>query len=185
MTGLKESAPNTPQLERISHDFREVSSLFSPLLPSFVESTVRDCIRLGKISPDRSPPLLVTLSRSCDVLGVLSNKSHLADKPQIGIRADLPQSLRTSRSLVLKQRRDLISSEVSPSNIKVGNLSLFVHGKKFGSVVNQEFRLCSDSESSTSHTPLKSPESIPSGSASAELRPIDISTPLVPDQEHS
>ena len=64
VTGLKESAPKTPRLERISHDFREVSSLFSPLLPSFVESTIHDCIRLGKFSPDRSRPLLVTLSRS-------------------------------------------------------------------------------------------------------------------------
>ena len=31
----------------------------------------------------------------------------------------------------------------------------------------------------------KSPDSTPFGNASAELRPIDISTPLVPGQDHS
>lgn len=118
--------------------------LCSPLLLNFSENTVRDCFRLGKYSSDRSRPLLVTLNRSCDVSGILSNKSRLADKPSIGIRADLPPHLRLSRSIILKQRRDLISSGVNPSVIKVGNLSLYVHGKKFGSVVNQEFQLCPD-----------------------------------------
>uniref|UniRef100_A0A1X7TD91 PHD-type domain-containing protein n=1 Tax=Amphimedon queenslandica TaxID=400682 RepID=A0A1X7TD91_AMPQE len=146
VTGLKESAPKTPRSDRVKHDFDMVSSLFSPLLPIFSENTVRDCLRLGKYSSDRSRPLLVTLNRSCDVSGILSNKSRLADKPSIGIRADLPPHLRQSRSKFLKQRRDLISSGVNPSVIKAGNLSLYVHGKKFGSVVNQEFQLCPDSD---------------------------------------
>ena len=146
VTGLKESAPKTPRSERMKHDFDVVSFLFSPLLSNFSENTVRDCLRLGKYSSDRSRPLLVTLNRSCDVSSILSNKSRLADKPSIGIRADLPPHLRKSRSIVLKQRRDLISSGVNPSVIKAGNLSLYVHGKKFGSVVNQEFQLSTDSD---------------------------------------
>uniref|UniRef100_A0A1X7U3F8 Uncharacterized protein n=1 Tax=Amphimedon queenslandica TaxID=400682 RepID=A0A1X7U3F8_AMPQE len=153
VTGLKESPPKTPRSERMKHDFDVVSS---PLLSNFSENTVRDCLRLGKYSSDRSRPLLVTLNRSCDVSSILSNKFRLADKPSIGIRADLPPHLRKSRSIVLKQRRDLITSGVNPSVIKAGNLSLYVHGKKFGSVVDQKFQLCTDSDLERS-TPVQDP----------------------------
>ena len=91
VSGIRENPVGTIRSDRVARDMAEVTSLLSPLLPAFNESTIRDCYRLGKFSPERCRPLLVALNRTCDVSTVLSNKHMLAEHPHIKVivRLDL------------------------------------------------------------------------------------------------
>ena len=166
VSGIEESAPGTTRRDRLAHDNNKLSTLLSFLLPNFSDQSVRDCSRLGRYLRDRTRPLLVVLNRSCDVSTVLSNKSRLADRPNIKINRDLSPSLRKTRSVLLTQRRHLISSGIDRSNIKIGKNELYVNGHKHGLVVGHEYKLVSvqsQSESFTNST-LTTPSSPQTGS---------------------
>uniref|UniRef100_A0A1X7V4U9 Zinc finger PHD-type domain-containing protein n=1 Tax=Amphimedon queenslandica TaxID=400682 RepID=A0A1X7V4U9_AMPQE len=142
VAGIKERAANTQRAVRLKEDLEEISSILSPLLPSFNDHTIRDSLRLGKYSSNRSRPLLVTLNRTSDVATILSNKSSLANHPHLRISPDLPPHLRKSRSILLKKRHDLINSGSDRKSIRLTTDSLYIDNVKYGSVVNQMFREC-------------------------------------------
>lgn len=93
VSGIEECAYGTTRRDRLSQDNEKLSSLLTSLLPNFSDQSVRDCSRLGRYSSDRTRPLLVVLNRSCDVTTVLSNKSSLANRPNIKVNRDLPPVL--------------------------------------------------------------------------------------------
>ena len=138
--GIGEQVSGTPRATRLREDSTEVSSILSPLLPSFSDHSVRDCFWLGKYSSNRSRPLLVSMTRTCDVATILSNKSSLADRPHIRISSDLPLHLRKSRSILMKARYDLIRSGVERKSIRLSTDSIYVDKVKHGSVVDNEFK---------------------------------------------
>ncbi len=69
---------------------REVSSTITTVDPSIPESSIRDCTGLGKYSSEICRPLLVKLSRTCEVLAVRSQTIKLKDIG-LSIKADVPQ----------------------------------------------------------------------------------------------
>ena len=140
--GLKESPMGTQRRVRFEEDIKAVSSVLVSAHPSITEHSFRDCFRLGKYSTDRCRPLLVTLSRSSDVFTILGNRRSLADHPGISVKPDLSPDDRRIESLLLKQRRVLISSGTNSKDIRLHGNSLSIKGKKYGSVVNFDFQLC-------------------------------------------
>ena len=68
--GIPESNPGTLWLARIQSDFNSIDSLLSDLKSGIPESSIRDCIRLGKYKKDSQylRPILAMLNRPTDVL---------------------------------------------------------------------------------------------------------------------
>ena len=119
VSDIKENPVGTVRSARVACDMAEVTSLLSPLLPALNESTIRDCYRLGKFSPERCHPLLVALNRTCDVSTALSNKHMLADQPHIKVNADLSVSDCNPRSILLRKRYELTSFGVDRHSIRL------------------------------------------------------------------
>jgi len=86
--GLKESPQGTLRHSRFSKDLDDVSSIFSSLLSSFNDLTIRDCFRLGRYSNTRIRPLMVKLNSVNDALSILSSRSKLSSFPNIFIKPD-------------------------------------------------------------------------------------------------
>ena len=139
ISGINESPAGTACHIRISNDLNSVSSVLSLLLPTLSDTTIRDCHRLGKFSPNHSRNILVTFNRTCDVSTVLSNKFKVADRSSLKINPDLSPSDRKIRSILLSKRHELIRSGFSRQSIHFRSNIMFVDGRKFGAVINQRF----------------------------------------------
>lgn len=167
VSGIREQSAGTPRATRLREDSVEISSILSPLLSSFSDHSVRDCYRLGKYKPNSTRPLLVTMSRTSDVL---SNKLSLANRPHLRISPDLPPHLRKSRSILLKVRYDLISSGIERKNIRISSDSIFVNHVKRGSVINQVYKVCAQSpEDADTGISTSNPPSPPTDVADSPL----------------
>uniref|UniRef100_A0A1X7SS14 Zinc finger PHD-type domain-containing protein n=1 Tax=Amphimedon queenslandica TaxID=400682 RepID=A0A1X7SS14_AMPQE len=177
VSGVGEQPAGTPRATCLREDSVEISSILSPLLPSFSDHSVRDCYRLGKYKPNSTRPLLVTMSRTSDVATILSNKSSLADRPHLRISPDLPPHLRKSRSILLKVRYDLISSGIERKNIRISSDSIFVNHVKRGSVINQVFKECAQSpEDVDASNSVSNPPSPPTDVADSPLMDHNLSS---------
>lgn len=137
--GIKESDKGTPRHQRISEDFNSALSVMRPLAPSLSEHALRDCLRLGKYTVEKSRPLLVKLCRSCDVATILSNRSQLSSTPGISIKPDRSRADRQKESVLLKERRALINGGVSSRSIKIRNNCLLVDNEVVGRLDGLKF----------------------------------------------
>ena len=129
--GIKEFAMGTPRHVRFANDAKVVTSVLKTVLPSISELSVRDCYWLGKYSSDRHRPILAVMSRSHDAFSILAQAKQLSNSEysNVSIKPDLPPEARKVQSVLLKQRRDLITSGVNQQSIKISKNSLFVNGK--------------------------------------------------------
>ena len=176
--GIKEHPKGTRKHLRSVNDTTAVISILKSIHSSVTEFSIRDCFRLGKYSELRHRPLLVTLSRSNDVLSILANRRQLSQQPHISIKPDLTPEARKTESILLKQRRELISAGTNPRDIRIRNDTLFCNGKKYGVVVNSTFNhytlasgtnrpsssqsnIQSSTQPSTSHNPSPSAQFLP------------------------
>ena len=164
--GIKESPKGTKRHIRSADDIKAATSILSSINPSISEFSIRDCYRLGKYSEDRHRPVLTTMNRANDVSSVLANRRQLSNLPNISIKPDMSPQARKVESILLKQRRDLISSGTDARSIKLRRNTLFVNGRKQGMVINSKFTLCPSHFSS---------EAIPSDYSTASS-PISTST---------
>ena len=103
--GIAECEKGSRKHIRLSKDTQIVSEVLSSLDPEVTTHSVQDCIRLGKYSDSKNRPILVKLSRACDVSSILSNRYKLASSPRISIKADMvsPEE-RAIYSALLTQR---------------------------------------------------------------------------------
>ena len=65
--GLKEPAEGTPSYQRSMRDLRSVRESLELVDDNLSEQAIRDCLRLGWYNVSKHRPVLVKLSRTCDV----------------------------------------------------------------------------------------------------------------------
>lgn len=176
--GIKESPKGTQRHIRSAHVIEAATSILSSVDSSITELSIRDCYRLGKYSEERCRPVLATMNRSSEVTSVLANRRQLSHFPDISIKPDLPPEVRKVESILLKQRRDLISSGTEARSIKLRKDTLFVNGRKHGVVINSQFQLCSGhlSAPSSNVTPADQSTALSSSSTSAHQANPQINT---------
>ena len=115
-----ECPKGSPRHERISHDTNLACKIIKSICPDMNDYAVCDCSRIGKYSEPRSRPLCVKFARSCDVAAVLSNRYKLSkiDHPNVFIKPFMTIAERKVESILLKERRTLIDSEVERNQSK-------------------------------------------------------------------
>jgi hypothetical protein len=136
--GVRECPPGTYRSTRLSQDLNSVTSIFSKLSPDISGQSIRDHFRLGKYCSDKCHPILVKFVRSCDVVSLLSSKHRLSD-PAISIKPDFSQAERNIHSILLRERRSLLSQGDDSRSIKIRGNSLFLDGSLYGKVQNSIF----------------------------------------------
>ncbi|XP_019859975.1 PREDICTED: SET domain-containing protein 3-like [Amphimedon queenslandica] len=174
ITGLPECPQGTTRVDRFLKDQETVASILSTVSPSVNSQSVKDLFRLGRYRPDQSRPILVKFFRSWDATVVLRNKSKLADSPNISIRPDLSPSQKTARSLLLRERRTLMTSGNNAGDIKIRGNKIFLRDSLYGEVNNNSFvRALAPGDSDTSNT-------TDSATVSSTLPPSRVSPPVTP-----
>ena len=169
MFGITENDKGTPRHIRNQNDLSSVSEVLSNLDPLVSVSSVSDCFRLGKFNDDKTRPILIKLTRSADVVSVLSNRHKLSSFPGIRLKPDLSPEERKRESLLLKERWELINNGISKTTIKIRGNNLYVSSKKYGSVRNCEFHL----------SPVNTPEE------NSERSTVDLSVNKPNDEEQA
>ena len=119
ISGIPECPQGTRQTSRALLDQDSIMSILSPHCPSLAIPSIKHFLRLGKYQPIRSRPILLKLHRPLDASVILSNVRRLSSSPGISIRRDLSSSDREVRSILLKERRSLLSSGVKPQDVRI------------------------------------------------------------------
>ena len=140
--GIRENQKGTQRHVRSANDIKAATFILTSIHSTITEHSVIDCTRLGKFSEDRCRPTLVSMNRPNDVATILANRAKLSQMPHISIKPDLSAAERKGESILLKERRNWISSGTSRSHIKLSKGSLFVHNREYGKVVDSTFLLC-------------------------------------------
>ena len=139
--GLKEHPQGTPPYKRLSEDCSSAHAILSTLHNTVTDQSICDCSRLGKFTPNINRPLLVKLARSNDVASILSNRKKLVDSrhDQISIKPFMSPDERRAESLLLKERRSLISSGTNSKQIRIRNNRIYVRNILHGKVISGKF----------------------------------------------
>ena len=147
--GIEESTKGSPRHVRLRNDMDTVADVLISLDSTVHEHQIRDCQRLGKYSETKHRPILVKLSRSCDVTSILSSQAKLAKRPGICIKPDMTKEERKIESMLLQERRKLIQSGTTSLLIKLRGISLYVNNKNVGSVRNFKYAPIRKEEATT------------------------------------
>ena len=142
LSGIPECPHGTPRLDRFVRDQDSAVSILSSVCSSITSQSIKDLFRLGKYSADRHRPLLVKFNKCWDASLVLSNKQRLASSPGISLRPDLSPTQMAIHSLLVKERRNLLSQGHNAKDIKIKESSLYLCGSLYGEVINGSF-VCS------------------------------------------
>ena len=185
ISGIPECPQGTRKAERLVQDQASVAAVLSSVSPSVTSQSIRDLFRLGKYKADRHRPILVKLHKYWDASIILSNKQRLSSSPEISIRPDLSPTQMVTLSLLVKKRRELLSSGRNSSDIKIKGNKIYVQGNLFGEAVNGSFVGSSnvslsdatDSQSNTGSSSV-SPSAVDSSSLSPAGSP-SVSYPVV------
>ena len=70
---------------------------------------------------------------------ILANIGSLDDK-SITVKPDMSPHEKQKEALLLKQRWSLMQSGINKADIKIKSSSIYVKGKKYGYVLNSEFK---------------------------------------------
>ena len=143
--GVREQPKGSQRHIRSAQDEETITLILSCVHSPITEYSVSDCFRLGKYSENWCRPVLTTLSRSNDVISVLANRLHLSHSsqyPHLSIKPDLTPEARKVESILLKQRRELITSGTNPRDIKIRRDTLLINSRKHGVVVDSTVQLC-------------------------------------------
>lgn len=137
--GVDECAKGTPRYMRSAQDTSTAADVLASINDKLSEHSIRDCQRLGKYCETKKRPLLVKLTRSCDVTSILSKRSKLVDRPGLSIKPDMTKEERKIQSILLQERRKLIQSGESSQHVKLRGNSLYLNKRKHGSVINSKY----------------------------------------------
>ena len=141
--GINETPKGVPRHSRLISDNKAVAEVVSKIDESIPNHSVQDCTRLGRLTAGKNRPILVKMSRSCEVSSVLSQHRKLKSCPGIFIKPDMSHTEQNIESIILKKKRELIQSGVPKDQIKVKGTILFVNSKRFGSVKDLQFHTIS------------------------------------------
>ena len=148
--GLEESAQKL-HFQQVEEENASVLRLMRQLSDDINPNSIRGCFSLGKFTANKKRPLLVKMSRACDVSMLLSKGAKLADLSPVKIRQDMSPSERKTRALLLKSHWELIGDRIEHKSIRISANSLIVNGVKYGQVVNGEFLKCDGVSNSVSN----------------------------------
>ena len=136
--GIDEHPQGMSKWERLASDVNRAADVLSGLDVTVTTQSIRDCFRLGKFNKDSRPrPLLTKLTRTADVVSILSKRSVL--QPPFIIKPDLSPDQRAKEKILLRERWSLIQSGVSRKSIKIRNECLYVNQVLFGKMVGNSF----------------------------------------------
>ena len=180
--GPRECPKGSPWHERASHDTNLACKIIKSICPDLHDYAICDCSRIGKYSEQRTRPLSVKFSRSCDVAMVLSNRHKIskAEYPKIFIKPFMSIAERITESTLLKEGRTLIDSGIERKLIRIRGNSIYINKTKVGSANINKGNFVRHQQ------PLdQSPESIPtnnilSANAASNAASLDVS-PNIPD----
>ncbi len=110
--GVKECDIGTNRHAHLLHDTKNIASMINTIDSNVLESSIRDCAKLGKYSEDKHRPILVKISRTCQVSFILSLR-HKLKETEFSVKADLSKEEREVDKLLLKRRSHLIQSGTS------------------------------------------------------------------------
>lgn len=119
--GIPENPEGTLRTQRLENDLKECSNIIKTVCTATSADPIVDCQRLGKYSKseERSRPILLHLARALDVTRIMSNRKNLVSMPGISIKPHMSSHERKVESVLLKERRLLINSGSSRSDIKI------------------------------------------------------------------
>ena len=101
--GINEHPKGTRRYLHSANDTTAVILILKPIHSLLTEFSVCDCFRLGKYSEHCRRPLLVTQSRSSNVVSILASSCQLSQHPHISITPDLTPGVGKVESVLLKQ----------------------------------------------------------------------------------
>ena len=161
--GLKEHPQGTPPYKRLSEDCSSAHAILSTLHSTVTDQSICDCSRLGKFTPNINRPLLVKLARSNDVASILANRKKLVDSrhDQISIKPFMSPDERRTESLLLKERRSLITSGTNSKQIRIRNNRIYVRNILHGQVISGKFESPTSPSIATSPTATSQPTPTP------------------------
>jgi hypothetical protein len=161
--GIPENEKGTTRNNRLENDLSKCSSVVRKINPEISTDPIRDTIRLGKYSESRHRPILLRFARAIDVSKILSSRKNLATVPGVSIKPQLSPWERKVESVLLKERRCLIDSGVSPSKIKISIRlqSLFIESKLHGKALSGSFTRTTDPDYMGSDSSDSEPEDSP------------------------
>lgn len=154
--GIKEQQKNSNRHVRLVEDTSDVAKIIKKLDASISDQSIQDCTRLGKFSEGKCRPILVKMSRSCEVSSILSQRRKLNECPGIAIKPDMNPSERKLESLLMSKRWEYIQSGIARNQIKIRGNNIYVDNTKVGSVVNHVY--ISVEESPMTVEPDQSPD---------------------------
>ncbi len=138
--GIQECAKGSSRHIRLSEDTGAVVSLVEKVDDSIPAQSIRDCVRLGKYDEKRHRPILVKLSRTCEVSSILAGRKNLRGSPGFSIKPDMTKAEREIEATLLKKRWELIESGIERKDIKIKGNTICVKDKKYGSVLNSVYK---------------------------------------------
>ena len=138
--GIQECKKGSSRHIRLSEDIGAVASLVQKVDDSIPAQSIRDCVRLGKYKEERHRPILVKLSRTCEVSAILAGRRNLRASPGFSIKPDMTKAERLIESTLMKKRWELIQSGTERKDIKIKGTTIWVKDMKYGSVVNSVYK---------------------------------------------
>ena len=127
--GINEPPKGSPRHSRLINDNNAVAEVVKKLDDTIPDLSIQDCTRLGRFTAGRNWPILVKMSRSCEVSSILSQRRKLQSCPGIFIKPDMSPTERKIESLLMTERWELIQSGIPKDQIKVKGNVLFVNSK--------------------------------------------------------
>ena len=178
--GLRESPVNTNRHNRMQHDLDCLMTMFSELkLNNITHGSLKDFYRLGKYDPnkERPRPILVKFLRAFDASLVLSSKKALS--PGVTIKPDMSADERKTESILLKERRNLITNKVTEGKfIKVTGKGLYVNRNLYAVVQNSQLCIVSNSLVSANTANANQPTQYHTQSNATTATPANAPTPM-------
>ena len=179
--GVKEKPKGTLRHTRLLEDTNDVAAIISKIDPSVPDLSIQDCTRLGKYMDGKCRPILVKMSRSCEVSSILSQRYKLKCCPDcprgVSIKPDMSPDERKVDKLLMGKRWELLEAGISRDKIKIRGNSIYVCNKKVGSVINLEYK-------SLQEVPFSSSNSIPSDTLPSQV-PSSCDSDSVPMETNS
>ena len=143
--GVDECSEGTRCHERAGKDRKTALKKLRVILTSLEDYSIRDCIRIGKYSPNgtRPRPLLVKFLRACDVNTILYKLSQgglPAELSGIAIKHHMTPSEVKSNSILLRKRLELSQEGVDKQRLKIKGNKLLQDSQLLGEVVDGVYR---------------------------------------------
>jgi len=155
-------------------------TMFSELkLNNITHGSLKDFYRLGKYDPnkERPRPILVKFLRAFDASLVLSSKKALS--PGVTIKPDMSADERKTESILLKERRNLITNKVTEGKfIKVTGKGLYVNRNLYAVVQNSQLCIVSNSLVSANTANANQPTQNHTQSNAATATPTNAPSPM-------